>query len=153
MLGPLDVTPIIVRLRAGVPDLRFVGGAADEGRIDEQRLPAMPCALVVLESEDQSSTKLSGGVIAQTAVATVAVLIGVRHQRVAERGTAHADDGVALVGAVRSALVNFRPGPNDVEVSVLNLEGKAQLNRLDQDCWWWIDRYQLTYRARVETQQ
>lgn len=154
MHGPLDVSPIIDRIRVEVPDLRFVGGAADEGRIDEQRLPPMPCAMVVLEAEDHVPTKLSGGVIAQATTATVAILVGVRHQRLAERGMAHADAGQPIVAAIRGALANWRPADESADdLGTMTLAGKAQLNRLDQDCWWWIDRYQVTYRSRQEDNQ
>jgi hypothetical protein len=157
MLGPLDVSPVISRIRDQVADLRSVGGAADQAAIDAQRLPPMPCAFVTLAGEEITTTKLSGGVVAQTARAVIDVLVGVRHARVAGRGMAHAEAGIALVNQIRGALVAWNaflatPPDGDATLGMLNLSGRGQLVRLDQDLWWWIDRYQLTYRGRVAAQ-
>jgi hypothetical protein len=152
----MDVTPIIERIRDQVPaaELRFVGGAADQAAIGEQRLPPMPCAFVVLAGEDVSTTRMSGGVLAQTVVAVIDVLVGVRHARAAARGADHAETGIGIVDQIRGALVNWNaflatPAGADGTLGVMSLNGRSQLVRLDQDLWWWVDRYQLTYRARV----
>lgn len=150
MLGPFDPTPIIERLRTEVPSLRFVGGAADQAKLDEQRLPPMPAAIVLLAGEDIRSAPVSGGVMTYTAIASIDVVVGVRHARTAERGQAHADRGLPIVGEIRAVLNNWAPnGSTNIFAERMASNGRCQLLRLDEDVWWWVDRYQFTYRSRT----
>ena len=139
-LAPFDVRPVIERLRSKVDVLRDVGQAADFAAVFE-RSPPLPSAYVVLEEERFDSADYSEhGEIRTTVI--LAVLVGVRHFRVADRGAAHADEARQILGRTRAALFGWEPRlPEGVTGQPMRLQGQSHLMRYDQADWWWVDRY------------
>lgn len=146
-LGPFDVTPIVARLRLQVPELQMIGGAADRAAAQEGAL-RLPAAFVILAREQLTSEPMTG-VMRHQVGAQVDVLVGVRHYQARERGAAHADLGIALVGQVRDALHGWTPaGPTGASVEPMRSQGTGQLLKLHDAEWWWLDPYFIPYRSR-----
>lgn len=139
-LYPLDLGPMAECVRAEVSALRSVGEAAELAAALE-RPGALPAAYVVLEEESFDDAEFTEhGMLGVKAV--VAVLIAVRNYRVAERGSAHAEDARALIGATRAALTGFSPPvPPGVVTQALRPSGRAKVLHYDQSVYWWVDRY------------
>lgn len=140
-LAPFDVRPVIERLRSRVEDLRDVGEAADFAAVFE-RSPPLPSAYVVLEEERfDSADYAEHGEIRTTAI--LAVLVGVRHFRAADRGAAHAGEARQILGRTRAALVGWEPQlPVGATCQLpFRLQGQSHLMQYDQADWWWVDRY------------
>ena len=147
-LGPLDVTPIVERIRALVPDFQMVCGAADRATAQESRL-RFPCAFVILAGEQVASESLTG-VMRHQADAKVDVLIGVRHYQGDQRGTPHAEAGIPLVAKVREALHGWTPaGPTGARVEPMRIQGKGALLQMSDADWWWVDPFLCTYKGRT----
>lgn len=147
-LGPFDMTPIIERVRAQVPALELVGGAAERAAAVEGAI-ALPAAFIVLAGEDIRSEPITGSLRTET-TARIHVITGVRHYQGGQRGQAHADVANRIVAAVRTALHGWTPaGPTGTRVESIRCNGRAELLKLAQAEWWWLDPFTCTYRGRT----
>jgi hypothetical protein len=146
-LGPFDVDPIIERLRAQVPALKLVGGAAERAEVEQSTTLTTPAAFVILASEQIDITE-AGGLYIHRIRAEIHVLYQVRHYREGARGQPHRESLAALVGAGRAALNNWRPaGPAGATVEHVHGSGRAVLLGIRQRDAWWLDPFELVYRG------
>ncbi len=147
-LGPFDVTPVIARLRSQVPAFKVLGGAADRATAQRTQLLATPAAFVILARESKRSESVSG-VMRHIVSARIDILVCVRHYQDGQRGDAHADQGIQLVGAVRAALQGWTPaGPDGAGVDPMYSKGDAALLALTDNEWWWVEPFHVDYRSR-----
>jgi hypothetical protein len=147
-IGPLDTTSIIERLRLQVPELKLVGGAADQAEAVSGS-PLMPCAFVVLAAEDLKSENMTG-LLLTSARAQIHVIYGVRHYQGGQRGKSHAEAGTPLVNKGRIALNGWKPtAPDSTKIESIQSNGRGQLIKLADTEWWWLDPFTCTYRGRT----
>lgn len=133
---PFDIQPVIERLRAGMPELRLVGGAADYAAITGLRDFVPPCAYVLIAQERGEPNGANGR---QRALVTFGVVLAVRNHSGA-RGAA--DDLRPLLGKLRETLMAWIPGRPGAR-AVQWLQGDV----LDYDAGTllWSDVYQTQY--------
>ena len=109
-----DVRPIQERLRAGVPQLRSVQGAADYAAVTALRDFPAPCAYVVLAKErgaqNPPGNAIRGQVmpVSQVVEVVFGVVLVVRNYR-EQRGAQVVDELGVLLAAVRNQLLGFVP--------------------------------------------
>lgn len=108
-VGPFPVAPAIARLRATVPLLRYVSQAADLRTAIDQQPPAVPAAYVVRQERPKPSAGASGGVLVQEVLVDLIVVLYVRNQAGAASGEGAAAEMDALIAAIRTQLLNWRP--------------------------------------------
>lgn len=108
MLGPFPLAPVIARLKAQVPALRFVGNAADLRTALEQQPAAVPAAFVVRQERAKPAAGASGGVLIQEMGVDVIVVLYVRNLATAATGEAAVAEMDVLANQVRTALLNWR---------------------------------------------
>lgn len=120
MLGPYPLAPVIERLRAQVPQLRFVGNAADLRTALDQQPRALPAAYVVRQERAQGAAGASGGVLIQQQNVDVIIVNYVRNNASADSGAAVAAEMDALAAAERAALLNWTPDPAAIEPLTFN---------------------------------
>ena len=108
---PFDTGLVALRLRAEVPELQHVGGAADYAAVQELRNFRTPSAYVIFAEESNTGgVKDAIGQCALEASAQFGVVLALRHWR-EQRGEQMAGDTRRLVGQVRAALVGHKPAP------------------------------------------
>lgn len=147
-LGPLDVRSIIDHLRVAVPELKFVGGAADRAAIDDAPTLVTPAAYVILASEDVNVTPATGIPVHRT-LARVDVIYHVRHYRDGQRGAAHQPELAHLVSLGRRALNQFVPtAPTGAVIEAMTSAGRALLLALRERDAFWLDPFETTYWGR-----
>jgi len=106
---PFDTGAIVARLRAQVPELHLVGGAADYAAVKELAAFRTPSAYVVFAEETNTGKMPTGAfACALECQASFGVVLALRHWR-EQLGEQLHQDARRLVGAVRSALVGHRP--------------------------------------------
>lgn len=130
---------VIERLKAQVPGLKAVGGAADAQAVRAGAI-ALPAAYVIPQADKTTPMDMTGR-YAETDVIEFGVALVVSNLRDA-RGE-HAIASLAPVrAAVRAALSGWVPDPATGEPmhkaggELMGFDGNAQL--------WWMDRYRLT---------
>lgn len=147
-LAPFDATLVIDRLREQVASLRNVGGSAES--VEAFTKPgALPAAYVMLTEEAIDHRRMTEH-NEHGATAIVDVLIGVRNYRLQERGQAHIDALLPIVGEVRAALYGWRPTlPTGVRCQPMLGHGRAQVFHYDNAVLWWRERFSIEYRSRI----
>lgn len=108
-LQAFPVAAVIERLRSRVPALRAVDGAAGLEAAERAKPDRFPAAFVIANEKGNAPHGYSGGVLAQKVEATVVVVLFVEHAAKAGNGSKAQEALDALRGAVRDALVNWRP--------------------------------------------
>ncbi|MDP1696498.1 MAG: hypothetical protein Q8L45_01715 [Xanthomonadaceae bacterium] len=146
MLGPFDITPVIDRLRASVPTLRQVAGAAElDAAMNSVNASTVPAAYVLPALESAGETRGSSQRLIQIVSVTVAVVIAVRNYRRADLGSAAGADLGGVVAAVRSAVLGWTPPGGEKP-----FDFKAgRLERRQDAALWWQDLYRTQYRIEV----
>lgn len=143
--GPFDVSAVIARIVAQVPALKFVQGAAELAAAMQGGAPQTPCAYVLLASERAPGAYGSSEAHVQTVQATVNVVLVLRNARAQGLGAQASDDLVALVAAVRNAILGWSPQP---QASGFDLAG-GRLENYTNATVWWSEAYTLNYFVRV----
>jgi len=106
---PFDTGLIVGHLRQRVPELHFVGGAADYAAVRE--LPAFrtPSAYVVFaEEENTGKFPATPQVCFQSSSAKFGVVLALRHYS-EQMGEQMQQDARRLIGASRIALIGHKP--------------------------------------------
>lgn len=113
---PFDTRLIVERLRAQVPALQLVGGAADYAAVKEIHSFRTPSAYVIF-AEEANTGKVPAaiGQCAQEAQAQFGVVLALRHYQEA-RGEQMQQQARELIGAVRAALIGHKPAHPGVRV-------------------------------------
>ena len=113
---PFDTGLIMRRLRASVPELHVVGGAADYAAVKELRGFRTPSAYVVF-AEDTNTGKVPAcpGVSVQEALVRFGVVLALRNydERAGEQMAAQTR---RLIGQVRCALIGHKPDTHGARV-------------------------------------
>ena len=148
MIVPYTIGTVIERVRDHVPALRVVGGAADYASAYVRAPAAMPAAFVVLSGE-QIDSESSSGLLITTIRAQIDVCVVVRSYAAAKRGEAHLDEQAQIIAQVRACLNGWRPALGADIVETMRGSGEARVLRFDADSLWWVDPYEVTYRARI----
>lgn len=104
--APFDTDPVIERLRASVPELREVAGAANFAAVKNLRDFVVPGAHVVLTSERPDNQEPRGG--RQRAIVTLGVAVAVRNYRDVTGGELK-DALSPILSGVRNALIGWLP--------------------------------------------
>lgn len=106
---PFDTSLIVQRLREQVPELQFVGGAADYAAVKELSSFRPPSAYVVFAEETNTGKfPAAPGVCIQSCTTQIGVVLALRHYR-EQRGDQMQQEARQLVGAVRVALIGHKP--------------------------------------------
>lgn len=108
-LPVFPVAAVLERLRAKVPELRIVDGAAGLLAAEKQLPARMPAAFVIASEKGQPVKGFSGGGLVQDVEATLVVVLYVSNAARANSGSAAQADLDELTGKVRGALVNWKP--------------------------------------------
>lgn len=142
--APFDVRPLIERLRAAVPALRQVAGAADLAAVTQLADFPAPCAYVLLARE-QAEERATGITqrgqqqrLLQGARVSFAVVVAVRNYR-EQRGAQVAPELQSILGAIRAALIGYAPDVDGARPCQLK---QGELTRYDAATALWTDVYQ-----------
>lgn len=145
--APFDVQPIIARIKANVPALRSVAGAADYASITKLLDFAPPCAYVLLARE-RAEPNPPGNAMPGTQVSvqqrvpvTFGVVMAVRNYR-EQLGAQSADDLQTIVGAVRACLLGWVPDMSGARACMLQ---QGDLVQYDRAVSLWADVYQTQH--------
>lgn len=103
---PFDTTLVEERIKASVPALRLVAGAADYAAVKDLRGFVVPSAFVLLADEEPGGAPRGAPVA--PAHARVGVAIAARNYQPGAGGQL-SDELRSLVGAVRKALIGWTP--------------------------------------------
>ena len=104
-----DTAQVQQRIRACLPELQFVGGAADIAAVQELRSFRTPACYVIFAAEQ--NTQRVPDSIAQCALESrveFTTILAIRHFR-EQRGAQMDGDRRRLLGALRGALIGWRP--------------------------------------------
>ena len=145
--APFDTDMVVARVARQVPELQLVGGAADYAAVKELRSFRTPSAYVIFaEERNTGKVPTSVNVCAQESVVEFGVVLALRHYKEL-RGEQMHQEARALIGAVRSALIGWRPPAQGARV-VTWMSGKV----LDYDAGvlLYADLYQLPYMLSKE---
>lgn len=145
MVGPLDLDPVFARVRAEVPPLRAVEGAAEaEAAIAAGRV-APPVTYVLLASESAQRNRTATRTFVQQAEAVFGLLTVVRNYRRADLGDSGREDLQAILQAQRAALVGWTLPGQDHPIEFHS----GRLFRLIGGAIWWQDVFRTPYRIEV----
>lgn len=142
-VGPYPLAGIVTALEA-VQDLRIVGVCADLATASEKPPQAAPAAFVVLAERADPPQGYTGTHV-QNVHATITVVLWVQNYRAGRTGAGAAAAMDELDAAVRSALITYRPDPEQFEP--LFLRGTQ-----DEFAPGWLMRqvaFQSDYRLQV----
>ena len=146
---PFDTGLIVAQVRARVPALHLVGGAADYAAVQELASFRTPSAYVVFAEETNTGrVPASIGVCAQEAQAQFGVVLALRHYKEA-RGEQMQEQARQLIGAVRAALIGHKPAHPGVRV--LGWQSGRVLD-YDAGVLLFADVYQLHHVMQREVQ-
>ncbi|MCL1960671.1 MAG: hypothetical protein FWG56_02555 [Desulfovibrionaceae bacterium] len=114
--APFDTSLVVYRLRAAVPALQAVGGAADYAAVQNLRDFRAPSAYVIF-AEETNTGKVpdSAGVCAQEARVEFGVVLALRNWR-EQRGEQMQGQARDLIAQARGALIGHQPGHKGVRV-------------------------------------
>ncbi len=106
---PFDTSLVVQRLREQVPELHFVGGAADYAAVRELASFRTPSAYVVFAEETNSGKfPATPQVCFQSASAEFGVVLALRHYS-EQMGEQMQQEARRLIGASRVALIGHKP--------------------------------------------
>lgn len=144
---PFDTGLIVQRVREQVSALHLVGGAADYAAVKELAAFRTPsCYVIFAEERNTGKVPPAPCTTIQESVAQFGVVLALRHYKEL-RGEQMHQEARALIGAVRTALIGWRP-PAPGARSVSWLSGKV----LDYDAGvlLYADLYELPYMLSRE---
>lgn len=104
-----DTAQVVQRIRACLPEMQFVGGAADLAAVQELRSFRTPSCYVIFAAEHNTARVPDS--IAQCALETrveFSTVLAIRHFR-EQRGAQMEDERLALLARLRGALIGWRP--------------------------------------------
>lgn len=144
---PFDTGLLVAHLRAQVPELASVGGAADYAAVQELRGFATPSCFVVF-GEEQNTGKVpaSACVTVQEVQVDIGVVLALRHYQEA-LGAQMQDEARRLIGQVRCALIGWRAPAQGARA--LAWRGARVLD-YDAGVLLWGDMYRLHYLLHKE---
>ena len=104
-----DTAQVVQRIRESLPELRFVGGAADLAAVQELRSFRTPACYVIFAAE-QNTQRVPDSIAQCTLESRVefTTVLAIRHWR-EQRGEQMYDARLQLLGALRGALIGWRP--------------------------------------------
>lgn len=140
-LQPLQ--PIRERLAERVSALQAIEGAAELAAAMKAGLTRTPTAFVVMSSTESSKPQGASGVLVQTGVVEVSIVLGIRNYRVHEHGAESAEALEGLIESVQDALLRWRP---DEEHEFYHVRG--QLMEYDAGVLFWREDFARNYRIR-----
>lgn len=106
---PFDTGLVVQHLREQVPELHFVGGAADYAAVQDLSEFRTPSAYVVFAEEvNTGKVPTNPGVCMQESDTEFGVVLALRHYR-EQLGEQMHQDARRLIGAVRVALIGYKP--------------------------------------------
>ena len=134
---------VIDRLRAEVPGLRAVQGAADLASVLDQRSPPQSPSAWVIPVSDTGGANALVNVVSQALAERVGVVVAQRN--VADPRAEHAVlDVKAVIDAIRAALVGWAPEGFD---PVLFVSGR--LTAVADGTVWWTDEFRTESELRA----
>ena len=137
---PFDTGLVIERLKALVPDLRKVGGAADYAAVQELRGFATPSAFVIFAGESGGGTGPRGARV-QPAVTRFGLALAVTNYRPGA-GDQLGDELRKYIGLTRSALIGWVP-PTPGATALVWEAGEVM--DYDHSTVLYVESYQLTH--------
>lgn len=144
MLGPLDPSQIIERVKTATA-LRGCEGVAELSAITESdAIPGSPWAFVFIGAESADKSKGTSLSLVQHATVLVSVVIAVRNAR-GNRGSSATGDVVAVVNAVREKIMGWKH-PQAREAFDFH---SGRLIRQKAGVVWWQETYRTNYRIEV----
>jgi len=139
---PFDTGLIVQHLRQQVPELHFVGGAADYAAVRELASFRTPSAYVVFaEEENTGKFPATPQVCFQGSSAKFGVVLALRHYS-EQLGEQMQQEARRLIGQVRSALIGFQPTGKGA--NVVNWQAGAVLD-YDASVLLFADRYEVQH--------
>lgn len=136
---PFDTSLVEARLKAEVPELREVAGAADYAAVKNLRDFIVPGAYVLLA--DESGGGSVRGAKAAPASAEFGVVLAVRNFRDRAGGQLK-DELRELLGKVRAALIGWTPPAPGA--TACSWRGGAQMD-YDDATILWVEAYECTH--------
>jgi len=118
-VGPFPVGDVIARLKAQVPALKYVGNGADLRAVTQNGPNVVPAAYVLVEEKGDKASVATGGVVVQSVHAAVQVVMYVRNYAQEQTGAAARKDMDQLMGAMRTALVGWKPTENFMQLTFM----------------------------------
>ncbi|MBI1626920.1 phage tail terminator protein [Comamonas suwonensis] len=138
---PFDTSLVVERLKALVPDLREVGGAADYAAVQELRGFQTPSAFVIFASESGNAGPGPRGARVQPAVSRFGLALAVRNYRPGA-GDQLGDELRKVLGLTRSALIGWVP-PTPGATALAWEAGEVM--DYDHSTVLYVESYQLTH--------
>lgn len=137
---PFDTSLVVERLKALVPDLREVGGAADYAAVQELRGFATPSAFVIFAGESGGGTGPRSARV-QPAVTRFGLALAVRNYRPGA-GDQLGDELRKVLGLTRSALIGWVPPIPGATALVWEA---GEVMDYDHSTVLYVESYQLTH--------
>lgn len=137
---PFDTGLVVERLKAQVPDLREVGGAADYAAVQELRGFATPSAFVIFAGESGGGAGPRGARV-QPAVTRFGLALAVRNYRPGA-GDQLCDELRKYIGLTRLALIGWLP---PVPGATALAWEAGEVMDYDHSTVLYVESYQLTH--------
>lgn len=141
-----DTALIAARVRECLPELQFVGGAADLAAVQEIRSFRTPsCYVVFAAAQNTGRVPDSIGQCALESRVEFATVLALRHYR-EQRGEQMQDEAQRLAGRLRAALIGWRPPQPGCRVigwqrgEVLDYDAATLLLRDEWQCYFTAER-------------
>lgn len=138
---PFDTGLVVKRLKAEVPGLREVGGAADYAAVQDLRGFSTPSAFVIFAGESGNAGNGPRGARVQPAATRFGVVLAVRNYRPGA-GDQLGDELRQFIGLSRTALIGWVPPTPGA--TALTWEG-GEVMDYDNSTVLYVDSYQLTH--------
>lgn len=146
--APFDVGLVIARLKAQVPTLRKIAGAADYATVRGLNDFPAPCAYVLLAKE-KGEPRPTGHAVpgsqvrtVQRAVVTFGLVTAVRNYRESDLGYQGKDSLEMILRQIRDALIGWAPQVDGTDVCSF-IQGS--LTQYDAGTLLWTDVYQTKH--------
>lgn len=137
----MDLAAIITQLKAGVPALKIVGGAADIVAASEA-LTASPAAFVIEEADIAADNNIANDVHQRVEV-SLSVFLAIKNAK-DSRGEAGQGDLETLRLAMRSVLLGWSP---EAAVEPLTYTG-GEMFRFEPGLLWWREGWRTAHYIR-----
>jgi len=131
----MDLDPIVVQLKAQVPALRFVGGAADLPAATEE-VKQLPAAFVIPLNDAASRNDVATGALSQQLTVRFGVLIASQNLRDAT-GNAALGTLKPLRDSIRDALAGWVPAGYEDPCEIVG----GRIMQLNDRVLWWQDDF------------
>ena len=137
------IAALIARIAATVPELKYVGTAADVLRVGENNPTVTPCCYVMPMDESPGENMLSDMAVQQRVVSRVGVILVVRNMA-DNKGAAAGADMLELRQLVKRQVYGWQASAEFDPFA----RGSSHLLKLQDGHMWWHDIYTTAYYDR-----